>query len=75
MTAWIFTGVTAFVVLLIILAEIRCGRRSKEFLKGINPEIDALTNSVTAKYRAKYGKDPTLPFSTVEPPRRRFFRR
>ena len=66
MTTWIITGVLALLVGLIVYAEIRCGRRTKHFLEAISPEIDALNSSVLRKYRAKYGKDPTLQVPVVD---------
>jgi hypothetical protein len=65
MTTWIITGALAFIVVLIVYAEVRCGRRTKNFLDTLAPEIDALNDSVLRKYRAKYGKDPTLQYPIV----------
>lgn len=64
--SWGITGVLALVVLWIVIAEIRCGRRTKIFHQVIDPQIDALKSSVTAKYREKYGKDPTAPYPLID---------
>ena len=64
--SWIVTGVLALVVGLIVWTEIRCGRRNKTFHLKVDPEVDALKNSVTAKYRERFGKDPTAEFPLVE---------
>lgn len=73
MTVWFITLLLAVLVLFIIYAEVRHGRRSKDFLEAIGPEIDALNKSVRRKYRAKHGRDPTAPFTLMEPdpPKRR----
>ena len=73
-TAWFFTIVLAIVIVAIIRAEIVCGRRSKNFIDNVMPEIDALKHSVIGKYKAKYGRTPTAPFETVKPSRG-FFRK
>lgn len=65
MLTWIITGILVLFVGLIIYAEIRCGRRAKDFLETISPEIEALNDSVLRKYRAIHGKDPTMPFRVV----------
>lgn len=69
--SWIVTGVLALVVGLIVWTEIRCGRRNKVFHQRLDPEVDALKNSVTAKYRERFGKDPTDTFATIEPEKRK----
>lgn len=66
MFSWIITLVLAAIVAYIVFVERRCGRRHDNFLETITPEIDALNNSVLRKYRAKYGKDPTLQFPIVD---------
>lgn len=43
----------------IILIERKCSARSKEFLKKSDEMIADLASSVEAKYREKYGRDPT----------------
>lgn len=75
MTAWAFTIILAVIVALIVRAEIRCGRRSKDFMNTVMPEIDALKKSAVRKYQAKYGRAPTEPLPVVEPPRRGLFRK
>lgn len=64
--SWIATGVLAFIVALIVLVEMRCGRRNKVFHAKLDPEVDALRHSVTRKYRERFGKDPTLEFPLVD---------
>lgn len=66
MTTWIMTGLLALIIVMIIYAEVRHGRRTKHFLAEISPEIKALNDSVMRKYREKYGKDPTMPFHIVD---------
>lgn len=66
MTTWIITGLLVAIIARVVYAEIRHGRRTKNFLEHISPEIEALNDSVTRKYRAKYGKDPTLQFPRIE---------
>ncbi len=75
MTAWFFTFLLAVVIAIIVRAEIVCGRRSKDFIDNVMPEIDALKKSAIRKYQAKYGRAPTEPLPTVEPPRRGLFRK
>lgn len=62
---WIITGVLAFVVGLIVLTEIRCGRRNKIFQAKIDPAINDLKDSVLMKYREKFGRDPTEQFPII----------
>jgi len=50
-------------------AEIRCGRRNKVFHAQLDPEVDALKNSVLTKYRERFGKDPTEQFPVVDAPK------
>jgi len=69
--SWIMTGVLAFVVGVIVWAEIRCGRRNKIFQAMIDPEIDTLKTNAISKYRERFGKDPTGPYLIVSEPRAR----
>lgn len=66
MTTWIITGLLIVVIARVVYAEVKHGRRTKDFLENISPEIEALNNSVARKYRAKFGKDPTLQFPTID---------
>ena len=43
-------------------------RRNKVFQAQIDPEINALKDSVISKYRERFGKDPTGPYLTVQEP-------
>ena len=80
MTVWLITGVLAIIVAMIVRAEVRCGRRTKDFFEVIAPEIDKLKSDSLARYRAKFGRDPTDRFALVDTPpdqptRRRWFKR
>jgi len=63
--SWIITGILAAVVALIVWTEMKCGRRNKVFHASLDPEVDALKNSVMAKYRERFGKDPTSEFPSL----------
>lgn len=52
--------VMAVIFISILITERRCGRRSADFFKRTGPQIDELAQRAQAKYRARYGKDPTL---------------
>lgn len=71
----IITCVLVIIVGMIIVSEMRCGRRNKAFHEQLDPQVTALTDRVVAKYREKYGKDPTMQHPIVEAPkeRRSFF--
>jgi hypothetical protein len=64
--SWIATGVLALIVALIVGVEMRCGRRNKIFHARLDPEVDALKNSVVMKYRERFGKDPTAEFPLMD---------
>jgi uncharacterized membrane-anchored protein YhcB (DUF1043 family) len=66
--SWIATGVLALIVGLIVWVEMRCGRRNKVFHQKLDPQVDALKNSVLTKYRERFGKDPTSEFPLVDVP-------
>jgi hypothetical protein len=66
--SWIATGVLAFIVALIVVVEMRCGRRNKVFHAKLDPEVDALKTSVLTKYRERFGKDPTAEFPLMDVP-------
>jgi hypothetical protein len=57
--SWVITIGLAAVVALVVLTEIRCGRRNKAFHQKIDPEIEKLQASVITKYREKFGREPT----------------
>jgi hypothetical protein len=57
------------IVGLIVWTEVRCGRRNKVFHAQLDPEVNALKNSVMTKYRERFGKDPTEQFTTVSEPK------
>ena len=79
MTVWIFTGVLAIVVGFIVYKSFRDGRRTKDFLETITPEINRLRDRQIERYKARFGREPTGPFVLVdEPPperERRWFRK
>lgn len=80
MTVWLFTLVLAIIVAFIAYKSFRHGRRTKDFLETITPEINRLRDRQIEKYKAKFGREPTGPFVLVnEPPperqRRRWFRK
>jgi len=79
MMVWIITVILSVLVGCIVWAEVICGRRSKDFLETITPEIDALTKSVVNKYLARHGRYPSGIYPITQPPPslswRRFFRR
>lgn len=60
--AWIATAILAFLVGMIVRAEVVCGRKRRDFFDTITPEIDALQSSARQKYRSRFGKDPTEQF-------------
>lgn len=66
MTPWIITIVLAVLIGWIIFVEVKYGRRSKEFLAKTNEEINALGRTATMAYRAKFGRDPTVPFIRID---------
>ena len=68
MTAWIITGTLAIIIAMIIYTEVKCGRRSKDFLVKANAEIDTLRHNAMRAYRARFGRDPTAPFVRVDDP-------
>jgi hypothetical protein len=57
--SWIITIALAAIVALVVIAEVRCGRRNKAFHRKIDPEIEKLQTSVITKYREKFGREPT----------------
>ncbi len=80
MTVWGITIVLGLIVLLIVFKSFKDGRKTKDFLETITPEINQLKDRQIEKYKAKFGRDPTGPFALVdEPPskphRRHWFRK
>jgi hypothetical protein len=57
--SWIITIALAVVVALVVVTEIRYGRRNKVFHQKIDPEIEKLQTRVITKYREKFGREPT----------------
>ncbi len=68
MISWIVTGVLALVIARVVWIEVKCGRRFKGALATTNAQIDAIKQSATANYRAKFGRDPTGTFEIVDLP-------
>lgn len=66
MLSWIITAALAVFFGWIIFVEVKCGRRSKEFLAKTNEEINTLGRNATRTYRAKFGRDPTAPFIRID---------
>lgn len=66
MISWIVTGILALAVLRIVWVEVKCGRKFKGNLASTNEQIESIKRNVTETYRAKYGKDPTGAFPTVD---------
>jgi hypothetical protein len=58
MIGWIMTGVLLLVVARIVWAEVKCGRKSHDFLSKINQDITTLHSQATTTYRSKFGRDP-----------------
>ncbi len=70
MISWIITGILALAVVRIVWVEVKCGRKFKGNLNSTNEQIESIKKSVTETYRAKYGRDPTGTFETVDMPGR-----
>lgn len=68
MISWIITGILALVIARVIWVEVKCGRRFKGALATTNAQIEAIKQSATANYRAKFGRDPTGTFEIVDLP-------
>lgn len=68
MISWVVTVVLALVVARIIWIEVKCGRKFKGALVSTNEQIESIKQNVTATYRAKYGRDPTGTYETVDMP-------
>lgn len=57
----VMLGIFAYIV----VTERKCGRRSADFFKRTAPQLDELAQRAEAKYRSRYGKDPTLKLRIV----------
>ena len=68
MISWIVTIALALAVARIVWVEVKCGRKFKVNLASTNEQIEAIKRSATETYRAKFGKDPTGTFPTVDMP-------
>lgn len=49
----------------IAITEKKCGDRSKDFFKRADETTAKLYADVSARYRMKYGKDPTLKLPAI----------
>lgn len=58
MISWIVTFVVVALVGRIVWAEVKCGRRSRDFLSKLNSDITHIHSRASITYRARYGKDP-----------------
>jgi hypothetical protein len=68
MISWVITGILALMVARIVWIEVRHGRKVKSDLTSTNEQIESIKRNVTETYRAKFGKDPTGTFPTVDMP-------
>jgi hypothetical protein len=50
---------------IIVIAERKCSRRSKDFFKKSDAMISDLAQNAQEKYRARFGKDPTGKINTL----------
>lgn len=66
MISWVITGILALVVARIVWIEVKCGRKFKGTLVSTNEQIESIKQHVTETYRAKYGREPTGPYETVD---------
>lgn len=67
--SWATTVVLALLIVRIVWIEVKCGRKSKDTLASTNEQIETIKRSATERYRAKFGKDPTGAFETVDVPK------
>lgn len=69
MLVWIITAAVVLVVGRIVYLEVRCGRRNTMFLDKTDAQIASFKEQATERYRAKFGRDPTDTFKTVDLPK------
>lgn len=67
MIGWIATAVLALIITRIVWMEVAYGRKFKGSLASTNQQIESIKQHATERYRAKFGRDPTDTFRTVEP--------
>jgi hypothetical protein len=58
MIGWVMTGVLLLIVMRIVWAEIKCGRKSHAFLSKIDQDITNLNNRVTTTYKSRLSRNP-----------------
>jgi cytochrome b len=66
MISWIITIALALLVARIVWTEVKCGRKFKTNLASTNEQIESIKKHATTTYRAKFGRDPTGAFETVD---------
>ena len=66
MISWVITGLLALAVIRIVWVEVKCGRKFKGALASTNEQIESIKRNATEAYRAKFGRDPTGTFETVD---------
>lgn len=67
MTIWISTLILVVVLVMIVRAEIRSGRRSKVKLEKTAQQIDDLARVTYDRHREMFGKDATGSFPLTDP--------
>ncbi len=67
MAIWISTLVLVVVLVMIVQAELRSGRRSKIKLARTSQQIDDLAKVTFDRHREMFGKDATGTFPLVDP--------
>lgn len=65
MTLFISSLLMLFFFGIIVIAERKCARRSKDFFKKSDAMIAGLAQNAQEKYRAKFGRDPTGKINTL----------
>lgn len=67
MGVWISTATLILVLIALIRAEIRGGRKSKTVLRETNQQINELAKTTFNRFREKHGRDPTGTFPLTDP--------
>lgn len=68
MISWVVTLALAVVVARIVWVEVKCGRKFKDSLATTNEQIESIKRNATETYRAKFGRDPTGTYPTIDMP-------
>jgi len=69
MIIWVTTGLFVLIFARIIFLERKYGRRINTRLEQTNEITLSLIQNGMERYRAKFGKDPTGPYQTVDLPK------